>query len=152
MITEDEYEEETVYLELDLGSSISAETVEAAVQSGEPCALIGIDSDTPYFQLGPYIFAGDFDETVGTHLLFEITEKQRDATGFLPLLSSMRSENTETTKTTRFTTTLQHAVNKVIKFQRVELTKKTQTTSSVRNEKETVADVETNDHILDDLQ
>jgi hypothetical protein len=40
-------------------------------------------------------FEGEVDETLGTHLMFEIEERKVETTGLLPLLSSIRGGNND---------------------------------------------------------
>lgn len=53
----------------------------------------GVEEGRPLLQLGGLTFEGAVDETIGTHLLFEIKEKVHDTKGLLPLLTSMRTDD-----------------------------------------------------------
>lgn len=39
------------------------------------CLLQGLHTDTPYLQIGSVIFKGEYKETVGTDMVFEVRPK-----------------------------------------------------------------------------
>ncbi|KAI8354144.1 hypothetical protein EDC96DRAFT_271494 [Choanephora cucurbitarum] len=93
---EDEYEEETTYVVFDLGNTVTSDLLEKTAEAGG-CRIIGLEEGTPLLQLGNITLEGTIDETIGSHLMFEMKEVQpEDNTGLLPLLSSMRSDEAET--------------------------------------------------------
>ncbi|KAK4511845.1 swr complex subunit [Mucor velutinosus] len=89
--SEYEYEEESSYVTFDMGRAISSSFVEQKARAG--CRIVGMEEGRPLLQLGGLTFEGTVDETIGTHLLFEIKEKVHDTKGLLPLLTSMRTED-----------------------------------------------------------
>ncbi|KAI8372112.1 hypothetical protein BD560DRAFT_395195 [Blakeslea trispora] len=92
---EDEYEEETTYVVFDLGNSVTTDYLEKTTEAGG-CRITGIEEGTPILQVGNITMEGTIDETIGSHLIFEMKEAQpEDNTGLLPLLSSMRSDEAE---------------------------------------------------------
>jgi hypothetical protein len=42
-----------------------------------------LEEGNVFLQLGTFVFQGVPDETIGTHMLFEINESQRETTGRL---------------------------------------------------------------------
>ncbi|KAI7907923.1 uncharacterized protein BX663DRAFT_557135 [Cokeromyces recurvatus] len=112
----EEYEEEISYVEFDLHSAISNEYVEAVSHEGG-CSIIGLEEGRPYLQIGEFIFQGNVDESIGTHLLFEINEKTEDQTGLLPLLTSMRVEDGQ--KQQRYTVRYACSTEKLVTFDNV---------------------------------
>ncbi|KAM9377863.1 general transcription factor 3C polypeptide 6 isoform 2-T3 [Pholidichthys leucotaenia] len=40
-------------------------------KSGGSCKILEIDSERPMMQVGPYVFAGTYEDTLGTSVLFE---------------------------------------------------------------------------------
>ncbi|KAL9559487.1 hypothetical protein MBANPS3_000403 [Mucor bainieri] len=79
------------YLTFDMGRTISSNFVDQKARAG--CRIVGLEEGRPLLQLGGLTFEGAVDETIGTHLLFEIKEKVHDTKGLLPLLTSMRTED-----------------------------------------------------------
>ncbi|KAI8827286.1 uncharacterized protein EV422DRAFT_34744 [Fimicolochytrium jonesii] len=67
---EDEWEEETKYLVLDVGTEVDAETVQAAATKYEGLSIIGLDTPTPILRVGNMVFKGSLDRTLGTDLIF----------------------------------------------------------------------------------
>ncbi|KAI8820825.1 uncharacterized protein EV422DRAFT_596095 [Fimicolochytrium jonesii] len=67
---EDEWEEETKYVVLDLGTEVDAETVQAAAAKYEGLSIIGLDTATPVLRIGNMVFKGALDRTLGTDLIF----------------------------------------------------------------------------------
>ncbi|KAI8921073.1 hypothetical protein DFJ77DRAFT_448440 [Powellomyces hirtus] len=75
---EDEWEEETRYIVLDLGTEVTSETVQAAAASHEGVSIVGLDSSAPHLRVGNLVFRGTLDRTLGTDLIFA-TSKHDDA-------------------------------------------------------------------------
>ncbi|KAM8892003.1 general transcription factor 3C polypeptide 6 isoform 2-T2 [Spinachia spinachia] len=63
---EDEWEEELVVVEL---SGIINNDFMAKCRG--KCKILGIDSEKPMMQVGQYVFAGEYEDTLGTCVLFE---------------------------------------------------------------------------------
>ncbi|KAI8051890.1 uncharacterized protein B0P05DRAFT_562262 [Gilbertella persicaria] len=123
MSSEDEYEEETSYVVFDMGNTITSDFISKAARTKGGCQLIGLEEGTPYLQLGDLIFEGEIDETIGSHMFFEVQEKkQEDNTGLLPLLTSMRSEGDESKP--KITLNYVDSTETIIKFESVTINPK----------------------------
>lgn len=79
-----------------------------------------MEEGRPLLQLGGLTFEGAVDETIGTHLLFEVKEKVHDTKGLLPLLTSMRSEN-DAPKQQKYTTEYFCSTENTIKMDTVSI-------------------------------
>ncbi|KXJ16241.1 general transcription factor 3C polypeptide 6 isoform X2 [Exaiptasia diaphana] len=66
---EDWDEEQLVIVELD--GLLEQEVLSKATT--EHCRLLGIDTDEPVLQIGPYTFVGHYEDVIGTHCIFEET-------------------------------------------------------------------------------
>lgn len=122
--------------------------------------------DSPvYTQLGPEIYRGDYDDPVGSYLLFEIEEKKTEPsskthihthlrrtcsfsflhishTGLLPMLSSMQQHYDNDNdglrqQQAKWQAKYQYQVDKVIKMKQVQLGPKTE---AVESDNETPAE------------
>ncbi|GAN07873.1 hypothetical protein MAM1_0180c07377 [Mucor ambiguus] len=97
--SEYEYEEEVAIIELltlpDLipSSSLVTTYLKCIENMSAHHGMQGVEEGRPLLQLGGLTFEGAVDETIGTHLLFEIKEKVHNTKGLLPLLTSMRTED-----------------------------------------------------------
>ncbi|XP_016888776.1 general transcription factor 3C polypeptide 6 isoform X1 [Cynoglossus semilaevis] len=73
-----EYEEEVIYLKrkkkaeqlvvVELSGIINNDFLS---KCGGTCKILDIDSDRPMMQVGPYVFAGEYEEALGTCVLFD---------------------------------------------------------------------------------
>ncbi|KAG2178271.1 hypothetical protein INT43_003524 [Umbelopsis isabellina] len=63
--SDDELLTETQYIILDVGDTVSDDIIESAQASGG-CSLVGLDTPTPFLQLGTDVYQGQHDETIGT--------------------------------------------------------------------------------------
>ncbi|XP_046889710.1 general transcription factor 3C polypeptide 6 isoform X2 [Hypomesus transpacificus] len=75
---EDDWEEELVVVEL---SGIINSDFLTKCQGGT-CKILDIDSERPIMQVGPYVFAGEYEDFLGTCVLFQeenITRQDTDA-------------------------------------------------------------------------
>ncbi|TPX56041.1 hypothetical protein PhCBS80983_g04842 [Powellomyces hirtus] len=91
---EDEWEEETRYIVLDLGTEVTSETVQAAAASHEGVSIVGLDSSAPHLRVGNLVFRGTLDRTLGTDLIFATSKHddarpQRAPRGPLPLSTDL---------------------------------------------------------------
>ncbi|KAI9315298.1 hypothetical protein BX666DRAFT_1811632, partial [Dichotomocladium elegans] len=128
---DDEYEEETVHVLLDLGDAFSVETLEQLAKEKAEIQILDLESGKPYIKIGEGIFRGNLDDLASSNLLFEVSERERDTSGLLPLLSTMRNNSEEGTPQTRQNATFQRysmkymgEADKVISCQRVTLVPK----------------------------
>ncbi|KAI9474149.1 MAG: hypothetical protein EXX96DRAFT_580761 [Benjaminiella poitrasii] len=121
MYGEEEYEEESHYVEFDFGTAVSNEHIETISKEGG-CAIIGLEEGKPYLQLGEMMFRGEIDDSLGTHLLFEINEKQQDRSGLVPLLTSMRDDDEQ--KQQRYTVKYALSTESVIPLESMKLRRK----------------------------
>ncbi|KAI8593347.1 hypothetical protein BDZ88DRAFT_139496 [Geranomyces variabilis] len=99
---DDEWEEETKYIVLDVGSELAAADVQAAAAEHQGVSIIGLDSATPYLRIGDMIFQGAVDRTLGTDLIFATsaqdgTRAQRALRGPLPLSTDLNRPGIEMT-------------------------------------------------------
>ncbi|KAL1921676.1 uncharacterized protein VTP21DRAFT_10318 [Calcarisporiella thermophila] len=121
---ESEYEEETTYVVLDLGKDADPELL----RNSDSYSLIGIDTPTPYFQIGPYTYKGHFDEVLGTELLFE----PRDTGGVDTLGENASNANKSahyighTTKKIMFSKVELQPLSKTTEVQKMEVEEKKQ--------------------------
>ncbi|KAI8577159.1 hypothetical protein K450DRAFT_253122 [Umbelopsis ramanniana AG] len=104
---------ETQYILLDLGENAPDDIVESGETSGG-YSLIGLDTPTPYLQLGSEIYQGEFDETIGSNLFLEKVPKNEG--GYIP--KAINNEDRS------FSLSFAGATSKTIKFRKVNLTKK----------------------------
>ncbi|KAI8980292.1 hypothetical protein BDB01DRAFT_797254, partial [Pilobolus umbonatus] len=85
---DDEYEEETQYITLDFGTSVTADYIQATQETNGGIQLVGLESGEVIVQAGGLTFAGNVDETVNTHMLFEVQHPEKDTTGKHMVLSN----------------------------------------------------------------
>ncbi|KAG2229521.1 hypothetical protein INT48_008410 [Thamnidium elegans] len=74
-MSDSEYEEETTYVVFDMGKAVSTEYIQEMKEKTGGCR--GLEEGKPYIQIGNLTFEGEVDETIGTHLMFTIEEKQK---------------------------------------------------------------------------
>ncbi len=84
--TDSEWEDETLLL-VEMNGIIDRDWMKTV---GNKCKIIGMETDHPLLQLDRYTFTGEYTETLGTDIFFEIRERsehemasaaaQRDAT------------------------------------------------------------------------
>ncbi|CAO3682480.1 unnamed protein product [Umbelopsis ramanniana] len=79
----------------------------------------GLDTPTPYLQLGAEIYQGEFDETIGSNLLIERVPKEE---GGYP-------KNAVNNEDRPFSLSFSGATSKTIKFRKVNLMKRDESTS-----------------------
>ncbi|CAO3687364.1 unnamed protein product [Rhizopus microsporus] len=115
-----EYEEETNYVLFNVGTTITDEYIDSVSKTQGGCRIIGLQEGKPYLQIGNQFFEGEIDDTIGTHLLFEIQESKRETTGLLPLLSSMRSKDDDKKKQ-KYNLTFACSTEKMVHFDSVTL-------------------------------
>ncbi|XP_029910551.1 general transcription factor 3C polypeptide 6 [Myripristis murdjan] len=65
---EDEWEEEEQLVVVELSGIISNDFLS---KCGDSCKILDIDSEKPMMQVGQYVFAGEYEDAVGTSVLFE---------------------------------------------------------------------------------
>ncbi|GAB5586475.1 hypothetical protein Unana1_01375 [Umbelopsis nana] len=97
---------ETQYILLELGENVPEDILIGTEASGG-YSLIGLNTPTPFLQLGPEIYQGYYDETIGSNLLLE------------------KVPNTDDTDANdEFDLLFAGATTKTITFHKVNLTKK----------------------------
>ncbi|XP_039881514.1 general transcription factor 3C polypeptide 6 isoform X5 [Simochromis diagramma] len=79
---EDEWEEEEQIVVVELSGIINNDFL---TKSGGTCKILDIDSDRPMMQVGPYVFAGEYEDALGTCVLFEETPGKGKGVGGLDL-------------------------------------------------------------------
>ncbi|XP_026140051.1 general transcription factor 3C polypeptide 6-like [Carassius auratus] len=65
---EDEWEEEEQLVVAELSGMISSDVISSRQGS---CKIVDIDSEQPVMQLGHYLFAGEYEDAIGTCVIFE---------------------------------------------------------------------------------
>lgn len=65
---EDEWEEEEQLVVVELSGIISNDFLSKCRGT---CKILDIDSEKPMMQVGPYVFAGEYEDAMGTCVLFE---------------------------------------------------------------------------------
>ncbi|KAI7886058.1 hypothetical protein K492DRAFT_233773 [Lichtheimia hyalospora FSU 10163] len=93
---DDEYEEETMHVILDLGPEMAPETIERLASEHAEISILDLESGEPYIKVDNHLFRGTLDDAITSNLLFEIDERKRETGGLLPLLSTMRATQDET--------------------------------------------------------
>ncbi|CEP11509.1 hypothetical protein [Parasitella parasitica] len=95
----------------------------------------GLEEGKPLLQIGGLTFEGNVDETIGTHLLFEIKEKVHDTKGLLPLLTSMRTED-DAPKQQKFSLNYVCSTENIVKMDTVTIKPKTNQETKYVEDKE----------------
>jgi hypothetical protein len=87
-----------------------------------------LEEGQPYLQIGDITLEGEVDETLGTHLFFEVEERAVETSGLGPLLQSMRTEkddddnnDTNTPKQQKYTLKYDCKTDNIIKTESVSL-------------------------------
>ncbi|XP_052475090.1 general transcription factor 3C polypeptide 6-like [Carassius carassius] len=65
---EDEWEEEEQLVVAELSGMISSDVISSRQST---CKIVDIDSEQPVMQLGRYLFAGEYEDAIGTCVIFE---------------------------------------------------------------------------------
>uniref|UniRef100_A0AAQ4QF13 Transcription factor TFIIIC triple barrel domain-containing protein n=2 Tax=Gasterosteus aculeatus aculeatus TaxID=481459 RepID=A0AAQ4QF13_GASAC len=79
---EDEWEEEEQLVVVELSGIINNDFM---AKCRGKCKILGIDSEKPMMQVGQYVFAGEYEDALGTCVLFEETP-QKEKAGSVPEL------------------------------------------------------------------
>ncbi|XP_062317712.1 general transcription factor 3C polypeptide 6 [Osmerus eperlanus] len=72
---EDDWEEEEQLVVVELSGIINSDFLTKC--QGGTCKILDIDSERPIMQVGPYVFAGEYEDFLGTCVLFQ----EQDITG-----------------------------------------------------------------------
>ncbi|XP_030639692.1 general transcription factor 3C polypeptide 6 [Chanos chanos] len=80
---EDEWEEEEQLVVVELSGIINPEFL---TNSKETCKIVGIDTNQPILQVGPAVFAGEYEDALGTCVIFEETAKDKKDADACPSL------------------------------------------------------------------
>ncbi|XP_036621707.1 general transcription factor 3C polypeptide 6 [Trichosurus vulpecula] len=75
---EEEEEEEEQLVMVELSGIIDSEFL---TRCGNKCKILGIDTERPILQVDSYVFAGEYEDTLGTCVVFEENTDQVDAEG-----------------------------------------------------------------------
>ncbi|KAK1794653.1 hypothetical protein P4O66_001369 [Electrophorus voltai] len=65
---EDEWEEEEQLVVAELSGMIDSDVLSKCQGT---CKIVGVDSEQPMMQVGRYVFAGEYEDAVGTCVIFE---------------------------------------------------------------------------------
>ncbi|XP_047451504.1 general transcription factor 3C polypeptide 6 [Mugil cephalus] len=71
---DDEWEEEEQLVVVEVSGIINSESL-----SRSTCKILDVDSERPMMQIGQYVFAGEYEDTLGTCVLFEETQRKGKA-------------------------------------------------------------------------
>ncbi|KAJ0069419.1 hypothetical protein NL108_006028 [Boleophthalmus pectinirostris] len=75
---DDEWEEEEQLVVVELAGTLSNEFL---TKNKSTCKVLDIDSDKPFIQVGQFVFAGEYEDALGTSMLFEeLPRKGKDST------------------------------------------------------------------------
>ncbi|XP_060777978.1 general transcription factor 3C polypeptide 6 [Neoarius graeffei] len=72
---EDEWEEEEQLVVAELSGVLDSDVL---CQRGGVCKMVGMSSEQPMLQVGRYVFAGEYEDALGTCVIFE--EQTKDQT------------------------------------------------------------------------
>ncbi|XP_066561288.1 general transcription factor 3C polypeptide 6 [Amia ocellicauda] len=67
---DDEWEEEEQLVVVELSGIINSDFL---TKCKEKCKIVGIDTEQPVMQVGRYVFAGEYEDVLGTCVIFEET-------------------------------------------------------------------------------
>jgi hypothetical protein len=73
---EDEWEEESTYMIMDLGSDLTIDLLKRSLEINNGYSIIGLDTDQPMFKIGNFVYKGEVDYSLGTDLIFEVDENK----------------------------------------------------------------------------
>ncbi|XP_023647229.1 general transcription factor 3C polypeptide 6 [Paramormyrops kingsleyae] len=68
---EDEWEEEEQLVLVELSGIIDSDFL---TKSEGQCKIVGIDTEQPMMQVGAYVFAGEYEDVLGTCVIFDETD------------------------------------------------------------------------------
>ncbi|TPX50621.1 hypothetical protein SeLEV6574_g00794 [Synchytrium endobioticum] len=77
-VDDDEYEQETTYVVVDLGPEFKSEDISNAAKRYGGLSIIGLDQPAPFVRVGNLYFQGKLDRALGTDLIFEATYDDDD--------------------------------------------------------------------------
>lgn len=100
--------------------------------------------------MGELIFEGKVDESIGTHLFFEIEERKAEP-GLLSLLTSIRSDGEEANKPQRYTTTFKFSTDTIVMMEPVTLQAKVKAEGQqkeVQKKEEEMIDSDDSDELM----
>ncbi|KFM77097.1 General transcription factor 3C polypeptide 6, partial [Stegodyphus mimosarum] len=73
--SDSEYETEEAVVLVELNGIIDSNFLH---QEQNPCKILGIETDEPILQLGHYIFSGEYEDTMGTVVVYEPVQVERN--------------------------------------------------------------------------
>ena len=101
---EEEWEEQLVFVELE--GLVNPDHLDSC--TAENCSILKLTSDNPVLRLGGHVFAGEYDDCIGTAVFFEdqgdgkplkyfskTTKTLKMSRAFLQRIDNTTSENTE---------------------------------------------------------
>ncbi|XP_072290550.1 general transcription factor 3C polypeptide 6 [Eucyclogobius newberryi] len=65
---DDEWEEEEQLVVVELAGTLSNDFL---TKGNSTCKMLDIDSDKPFMQVGQFVFAGEYEDALGTSVMFE---------------------------------------------------------------------------------
>ncbi|XP_072258058.1 general transcription factor 3C polypeptide 6 [Pyxicephalus adspersus] len=81
--SEDEYEEEEHLVSVELTGIIDSDILE---KCNNKCKILGINTEKPFLQVDKYVFAGKYEDALGTCVIFEETPEHGDGDNAKPKL------------------------------------------------------------------
>lgn len=80
---EDEWEEEEQLFVAELSGVIDSDVL---CKRGGVCKMVGMSSEQPMVQVGRYVFAGEYEDSLGSCVIFEDQTKDRTKSSSSPVL------------------------------------------------------------------
>lgn len=80
---EDEWEEEEQLVVAELSGVIDSDVL---CKRGSVCKMVGMSSEQPMVQVGRYVFVGEYEDALGTCIIFEEQPKDRPKSSSSPVL------------------------------------------------------------------
>ncbi|XP_026782305.1 general transcription factor 3C polypeptide 6 [Pangasianodon hypophthalmus] len=80
---EDEWEEEEQLVVAELSGVIDSDVL---CKRGGVCKMVGMSSEQPMLQVGRYVFAGEYEDALGTCVIFEEQANDRPKSSSSPVL------------------------------------------------------------------
>ncbi|XP_069812386.1 general transcription factor 3C polypeptide 6 [Dendropsophus ebraccatus] len=82
-VSDDEEEEEQLVL-VELTGIVDSDILE---KCGNKCKILGINTDKPFLQVDKYVFAGEYEDALGTFVIFEEIPDQGEGESTKPKLN-----------------------------------------------------------------
>ncbi|KAI8803311.1 hypothetical protein BJ742DRAFT_501590 [Cladochytrium replicatum] len=100
---------------MDLGPSVNADILNRAAAEYDGVSLAGEDTPTPYLRVGNMFFKGTVDRTLGTHMVFGLTNNSGDGA------QQTRAQQFNSDASPSVSATYLGSAKRAVKFARVDL-------------------------------